>query len=54
MGKVKEGKAHPCLLFVANLGCRRAVGPARGLPDMMSALEGGGGHGKAHVLREVV
>ena len=23
-------------------------------PDMMSALEGGGGHGKADVVREVV
>ena len=25
----------------------------RGLPDMMSALEGGGGHGKVDVVKEV-
>ena len=27
--------------------------PLRGPPDMMSASEGGGGHGKADVVREV-
>ena len=41
-------------ITVSVKGCMKDIGPdPKELPNMMSALEGGGGHGKADIVREV-